>query len=111
MDGLSSAVSAFPLAHTIRPSHYTEECVCVCVCLVHECKAENVIQRENNPLHSGVSLILEVNGRSSNGNFNLELLTGLHGCASDLYREAFISLSVNVCFYLLNVSVEVCLVC
>lgn len=27
MDGLSSAASAFPLAHTIRPSHYTEESV------------------------------------------------------------------------------------
>lgn len=76
MDGLSSAVSAFPPAHTIRPSHYTEErkCVreCIYVCMfVHVCKEENAIQSEMTPLHSGLFLILEVNGRSSDGNFGL----------------------------------------
>lgn len=47
-------------------------------------------------MHSGVSLILEVNGRSSDGNFRLQSLAGPHGSASDLYSEAFISVSVNV---------------
>lgn len=46
-------------------------------------------------LHSGVSLILEVNGRSSDGNFNLQCLAGPSGNASNLHREAFISATVN----------------
>lgn len=68
MDGLSSAVSAFPLAHTIRPSHYTWE---------KERESIRVCEKEKmTPLHSDLFLILEVNGQSSNENFILWCLAG-----------------------------------
>lgn len=49
---------------------YMGACLCMCA------KEKSVVQRETDPLHSGVSLILEVNGQPADGIFNLLPLIG-----------------------------------